>query len=110
MITRNPTMVAECGCPYDRVYDEGSLGWHLTSNHPEIAPEVRQYFGNTWVDCVDRDDPDGEATVHRFKVNQYFRPHLTAPTHMLVCERCGMHLHAKFEVAPSGLAAVRSGA
>ena len=28
MITRNPTMVAECGCPYDPVYDEGHLGWH----------------------------------------------------------------------------------
>lgn len=35
MITRNPTEVASCGCPYDPEYDEGSLGWHLRENHPE---------------------------------------------------------------------------
>lgn len=33
-ITRNPTMVAACGCPYDPVYDEDALGWHLLENHP----------------------------------------------------------------------------
>lgn len=36
---RQPAMVAECGCPYDPEYDEGSLGWHLTANHPEADPE-----------------------------------------------------------------------
>ncbi len=35
MTTRMPTTIAECGCPYDPEYDEGSLGWHLPENHPE---------------------------------------------------------------------------
>lgn len=35
IITRNPTMIAECGCPYDPVFDEDSLGWHLRENHIE---------------------------------------------------------------------------
>jgi hypothetical protein len=39
MTTRNPTLVAECGCPYDPKYDEGHLGWHLTENH--IAEAIR---------------------------------------------------------------------
>jgi hypothetical protein len=33
LTTRKPTMVAKCGCPYDPVYDEDSLGWHLPENH-----------------------------------------------------------------------------
>ena len=38
---RNPTMVADCGCPYDPEYDEGSLGWHLIENHlVDIRPET----------------------------------------------------------------------
>ena len=36
MTERNPTEVARCGCPYDPEYDEGSLGWHLHENHPEM--------------------------------------------------------------------------
>jgi hypothetical protein len=38
-------MVAECGCPYDPVYDEGSLGWHLVENHPEMQLRLRTPFG-----------------------------------------------------------------
>jgi hypothetical protein len=34
---RNPTMVAECGCPYDPEYDADSLGWHLAKNHPDLS-------------------------------------------------------------------------
>jgi hypothetical protein len=96
-------LTSSCGCPIPPEVASGkveSLGWHLTRNHPEIsADRVRDYFGNTWVDCVSVESPEDEATVHRFRVNQYFAPSLTQPTHMLVCERCGMHLHAKFEVA-----------
>jgi hypothetical protein len=33
MTTQIPTTIAECGCPYDPEYDEGSLGWHLPENH-----------------------------------------------------------------------------
>ncbi len=32
-ITRTPTEIAPCGCPYDPEYDEGHLGWHLVENH-----------------------------------------------------------------------------
>ena len=45
MTTRNPTMVAECGCPYDPDYDEGSLGWHLIENHPPMFTPLRTPFG-----------------------------------------------------------------
>jgi hypothetical protein len=62
--------------------------------HPEITvSNVQEYHGNTWVDCA-----GGEASVHRFRVNQYFAPGLDGPTHMLVCEVCGLHLHADFEI------------
>jgi hypothetical protein len=42
---RNPTMVAECGCPYDPDYDEGQVGWHLVENHPEVAVKIPTPFG-----------------------------------------------------------------
>lgn len=54
--------------------------------------------GNSWLDCVPYATSTDEETVHRFKVNQYFGPHLAAGVHMLVCDRCGMHIHARFEV------------
>jgi hypothetical protein len=39
---RKPTMVATCGCPYDPVYDEDCVGWHLTENHiPETINSLR---------------------------------------------------------------------
>jgi hypothetical protein len=97
MTTRIPTTTAECGCPYDPEYDEGSLGWHLSENHSAIFPLVRRRtppHGDTWVECV-----GGPVGVHRFRVKQYFVPHLTEPTHMLVCDVCGMHLHADFEIS-----------
>jgi hypothetical protein len=47
MGTRNPTEIAECGCPFDPVYDKDSLGWHLTENHlPEAFRSVRSDLQN----------------------------------------------------------------
>jgi hypothetical protein len=100
MITRNPTEIAMCGCPYDPEYDEGSLGWHLPENHPEwraatVKSRITYYVdtGNVWFECV-----GGVAAEHHFTVNQHFASNLTGPAHMLVCERCGIHLHAEFSV------------
>ena len=94
---RRTTAVAKCGCPFDPDYDEGYLGWHLKANHPETAAldiqhRVEWAGGNVWFGCV-----EGAASVHHFTVNQYFAPRLTGPTHMLVCDRCGTHLHAEFD-------------
>jgi hypothetical protein len=47
MTERKPTMIAACGCPYDPEYDEGSLGWHLLENHPEV-PNDEYLRGLTW--------------------------------------------------------------
>ena len=42
MTERKPTMIADCGCPYDPEYDEGSLGWHQSENHiPETIRSLK---------------------------------------------------------------------
>jgi hypothetical protein len=51
----------------------------------------------TWVECIHAEGPLTQPTEHRFRVNKYFRSGLTGPVHILVCDRCGMHLHATFD-------------
>jgi hypothetical protein len=67
-----------------------------------VYPIERRVNDDLWIDCLDWDDESGstQATVHRFEVSPYLPDHLTGGTHLLVCERCGMHLHADFEVVP----------
>jgi hypothetical protein len=62
----------------------------MTSQLIEKPAEVHTHFGNAWLDC------SGDEGVHLFAVSEYFAPNLTGPTHMLVCELCGTHLHADF--------------
>ena len=96
--TRSPTEVAECGCPHDPEYDEGSMGWHLVECPIREAfaisrHRVKTLNRNVWFGCV-----EGGASEHHFKVNRYFVPNLPGGgIHMLACERCGVHLHARFE-------------
>lgn len=63
-----------------------------TMEKPLVKLEIERRGWGTWVGC------GRLAGEHEFRVNEHFVPHLTEPVHMLVCERCGLHLHATFEV------------
>ena len=63
-LVRNPTMVAECGCPYDPEYDEGHLGWHLIANHPENWFRLRTPFGTIRQPTIEECELVGRDTAY----------------------------------------------